>query len=251
MQREPHDTAGAHAEMLNAIRDDRPLDLNAEQWHLANPHGRFEQWQQQAHQCLHDGLHYDPGQLNLKAEVIERIDRDGYVLEHVRFNTTPWNRLDGCFLLPTGVDYPVPGIVLFHAWGGSTLWGRHRVVNTGRDHPVLVELRKKFYAGKWQADEFAKKGYAVIVIDNFHYGQRIPYGLGNVPEHFDPFELSYEEAVDMDRRIRQTILSSVGMLLWTGATWAGLNFGDDSRCIDYLQSRPEVDSERIGCTGLS
>jgi dienelactone hydrolase len=30
-----------------------------------------------------------------------------------------------------------------------------------------------------------------------------------------------------------------------------VNYGDDSRCIDYLVSRKEVDPERIGCTGLS
>ena len=30
-----------------------------------------------------------------------------------------------------------------------------------------------------------------------------------------------------------------------------MNFGDDSRCVDYLLSRKEVDGTRIGCTGLS
>ena len=40
-------------------------------------------------------------------------------------------------------------------------------------------------------------------------------------------------------------------LNWAGTTWAGVNYGDDSRCVDYLLSRPEVDGARIGCTGLS
>jgi len=40
-------------------------------------------------------------------------------------------------------------------------------------------------------------------------------------------------------------------LNWAGTTWTGVNFADDSRCIDYLLSRPEVDPDRIGCTGLS
>ena len=40
-------------------------------------------------------------------------------------------------------------------------------------------------------------------------------------------------------------------LNWAGTTWAGVNYGDDSRCIDYLLSRKEVDGTRIGCTGLS
>src|SRR5437667_153304 len=36
-----------------------------------------------------------------------------------------------------------------------------------------------------------------------------------------------------------------------GATSCGVNFGDDSRCVDYLLSRKEVDKDRIGVTGLS
>src|SRR5690606_2948725 len=31
----------------------------------------------------------------------------------------------------------------------------------------------------------------------------------------------------------------------------GLNYFDDSRCVDYLLSRPEVDGNRSGVTGLS
>jgi dienelactone hydrolase len=43
----------------------------------------------------------------------------------------------------------------------------------------------------------------------------------------------------------------VRQLNWAGTTWAGVNYGDDSRCVDYLLSREEVDGNRIGCTGLS
>ena len=34
-------------------------------------------------------------------------------------------------------------------------------------------------------------------------------------------------------------------------TRAGINFFDDSRCVDYLLSRTEVDPNRLGSTGLS
>src|SRR5687767_1535675 len=51
--------------------------------------------------------------------------------------------------------------------------------------------------------------------------------------------------------VRDGLYLGVRQLNWAGTTWAGVNFGDDSRCVDYLLSRKEVDPERIGCTGLS
>ena len=36
-----------------------------------------------------------------------------------------------------------------------------------------------------------------------------------------------------------------------GFTWSGVMFWDDLRTVDYLVTRPEVDSDRIGCVGLS
>ncbi len=51
--------------------------------------------------------------------------------------------------------------------------------------------------------------------------------------------------------MRAQLYLGVRQLNWAGTTWAGLNYADDSRCVDYLLSRPEVDPERIGCTGLS
>jgi len=236
---------------IRAIRDTRPLDLNAEYYHQAHPEAPFEQWREITHRFLLDGLHYDPGPLDLQAETIRRQQRDGFVVEEIELNTTPWFRVPGCFLLPTGVEYPVPGLVVFHAWGGPMLFGRHRIVNLGRDHPVLVEHREKVYSGRYLAEEFAKRGYAVVVIDNFHFGQRVPRGVQGIPESLDPFELRTAEYWEMDRRVRELLFLGLGELGWAGTTWSGVNWGDDHRCIDYLQSRPEVDAERIGCTGLS
>jgi len=251
IRRKPVNDYGTLEPMIRAIRDARPLDLNAEFWRQAHPDGTFEQWRRIAHEFLLEHLHYDPGPLDLRAETHAVHKRDGFIVEEITFNTTAWNRVPGCLLLPTGVQYPVPGLVVFHAWGGPMLFGRHRIVNLGRDHPVLIEHRNKCYSGKYLAEQFAKAGYAVVVIDNFHFGERIPRGLAGIPEQLDPFELSTSDYWEMDKRVRGLLGLGLAELGWAGVTWAGLNWGDDHRCIDYLQSRPEVDAERIGCTGLS
>ncbi|MCZ6634168.1 MAG: acetylxylan esterase [bacterium] len=251
ISRSPKSQYGSLEDMVRGIRDHRPLDLSAECWREANPEGTFEQWRQEAHRCLMDGLHYHPGALDLRAEVLGKEERDDLIVEQVVFNTTPWIRVKGFFLLPAKAELPVPGLVVFHAWGGPMLFGKERIVNTGRDHPVLVEHREKVYSGNYLAEEFARQGYAVVVIDAHHFGERAPRGVGGLPESYDPFELSVEEYREVDTRVRDQLYLGVRQLNWAGTTWMGVNFWDDSRCVDYLISRPEVDSDRIGCTGLS
>jgi dienelactone hydrolase len=131
------------------------------------------------------------------------------------------------------------------------LFGKERIVNTGRDHPLLKRHREKLYDGKYLAEEFAKRGYAVITIDNYHFGERTPKGIHGIPEIVDPFSLSEAEYSQIDGKTSDRIHLGLRHLNWAGTTWAGVNFGDDSRCIDYLLSRTEVDPNRIGCTGLS
>ncbi|MSS71381.1 MAG: hypothetical protein EXS64_07815 [Candidatus Latescibacteria bacterium] len=251
MSRKPLSDYGSLEGMIRGIRDHRPLDLNAESWRRVRPEGTFEGWRQAAHGCLLEGLHYDPGPLDLRAEVLSREERPEFILERVAFNTTPWIRVNGFFLLPKGVRHPAPGLVVFHEWGGPMLFGKERVVNTGRDHPTLVEHRRKYQSGNYLAEVFAKRGYAVIVIDAHHFGERVPKGMNGIPAAFDPFDLLINDFVGLDNRVKEQLYLGVRQLNWAGTTWMGVNLWDDSRCVDYLVSRPEVDGERIGCTGLS
>ena len=249
--RGPVSDYGSLEPMLRGIRAHRPLDLNAEQWRKSHPSDTFEAWRQAAHRCLMEGLQYDPGPLNLEPEVLSREERAEFILEHIAFNTTPWIRVKGYFLLPKGVAYPVPGLVVFHAWGGPMLFGKERIVNTGRDHPQLVAHRNELYSGRFLAEEFAKQGYAVVVIDAHHFGERAPRGLNGLPTEYDPFDLPPSEYDTLNHLVQEQLYLGVRYLNWAGTTWMGVNYWDDSRCIDYLISRPEVDASRIGCTGLS
>jgi dienelactone hydrolase len=251
IEREPRWTYGNMEAGIRGIRDSRPVDLNSEFWHETYPERDYEEWQKKARKCLRTGLHYDPGKLDLRATVLKHEETDDITRELVEFNTTPWFRVKGYFLRPKNAQKPLPGLVVFHAWGGPMLFGKERIVNTGRDHPLLDKLRKKLYDGRYLAEELAKRGYAVITIDNYHFGERTPRGIHGIPDILDPFTLSETEYHDMDKKIRNRINLGLQHLNWAGTTWAGVNFGDDSRCIDYLLSRPEVDPDRIGCTGLS
>ncbi len=236
---------------MRAIRDAQPLDLHAETWRRTYPAAEFEEWRRQARACLREGLHCEPGLSDLRPETLSSQERDGVVVERVAFTTAPWSRIEGYFLRPVATKGTLPGLVVFHAWGGPMLFGKERIVDTGRDHPVLVEHRSRYYSGRYLAEEFARAGYAVIVVDAHHFGSRAPRGLGGIPSEVDPFELSTREYWAMDDLVRSQLYLGVRELNWAGTTWMGINFWDDSRCVDYLLSRSEVDGERIGCSGLS
>jgi dienelactone hydrolase len=248
--RKAHNSYGSLEQAMRGLRNHRPLDLTAERWRQANPAGDFVQWQLDARQCLRQGLHYDPPPCDLAAETTGRLERDDYTLEFVEFNTTPWFRVEGCFLLPKDAPGPLPALVVFHAWGGPMIFGKERIVDTGRDHPLLAEHRR-VYSGRYLAEELCRQGYAVLVIDAFHFGRRAPRGIGDIPARYEAMDLSIAQAVGINNLTSQQLYLGVRQLNWAGTTWAGVNFHDDSRCVDYLQSRPEVDPDRIGCTGLS
>jgi dienelactone hydrolase len=196
------------------------------------------------------GLHYDLPPVDLQATTLERIETESFIRERIEFNTTPWFRVPGYFYTPKNVPLPAPALVVLHEWGGPMLFGAERICGEPV-HPVIVSHRETYTSGRPLADWYASHGYAVIVIDAYHFGRRAPRGIGGLPESYDPVKLDEATLTKYHNLARDALYLGVRQLNWAGTTWAGVNFGDDSRCVDYLLSRPEVDGNRIGCTGLS
>ncbi|WP_337175999.1 alpha/beta hydrolase family protein [Paludisphaera sp.] len=248
--RKPLNDYGSLEGPIRAMRAHRPLDLNAEAWRKANPGGDYKEWAEQARECLRLGLNYDLPPVDLKAATLAREETDDFVRETIEFNTTPWFRVPGYFYTPKNVPLPAPALLVLHEWGGPMLFGADRVSGEPA-HPAIARHREEYSGGRALADWYASKGYAVIVIDAYHFGRRAPRGLGGLPAGYDPARLDEATLAKYDDLARQSLFLGVRELNWAGVTWAGVNFGDDSRCVDYLLSREEVDPARIGCTGLS
>jgi dienelactone hydrolase len=223
----------------------------------------FERWAAETRARFVDLLHYAPPGCDPAPEVIERRDYGDFTRETLLLSTAPWSRVPCDVLVPKrprGGRWPAPAIVGLHCHGGVFRWGREKIVaaaDSESEHPVLRRYRQSLYGGRGYANELARRGYVVAVIDAFYFGERrLSYAHGEWPEAYRAAEAALEPESDewlrlLDRTHQEVMPRVAGALFQAGVTWPGVFVWDDRKTIDYLQTRGEVDAERIGCVGLS
>lgn len=154
-------------------------------------------------------------------EILWRQDRGDYVVEKFQFDNKAGSIVPGYILLPMRGPARQPAILYCHWHGGE--------YNVGKE-----ELFQARHTPEPPGPEFARRGYVVLAIDACCFGERNGRGPDGPAERDYPSE---ETASKFD--------------LWVGRTFWGMLLRDDLMALDYLASRPEVDPERIGVTGIS
>ena len=154
-----------------------------------------------------------PGRTPLNARTTGRIEREGYVVENVLFESRPNFLVSASLYLPKGYEGPRPAVL--------NLVG-HR-----------EEGRLAYYVQQRSIAQ-ARKGFVALSIDCIGQGERRQEDYtryGSIPggEH-----------------------KGVGLRAFL-AGWHVFNImaWDAIRSVDYLVSRPEVDPEQIAITGAS
>lgn len=220
-------------------------------------------WKSVARPALLRQLAFDPDAAPVRGEAVAREQREGFTLETVRIRPSRACDIPARVLVPTGRRGRLPAVVALHSHGGEYRWGSRKLVSHPDDPPALLEYRERLYGGRAYAEELARRGFVVVVIDAFYFGERRlrPETLDRaaVPAEGREAFRSLETLAEGSRE-RHAALNRVAgafeavvakSLLAAGATWPGLLAWDDRRTVDYLAGRPEVDPERIGCVGLS
>ena len=179
------------------------------------------------------------------------MDCGEYVREKLYFNTTPEVRVPAYLLLPKGEVKRRPAIVALHDHGAFFVWGKEKIIATENEHPALTEFKRTAYSGRSYGTELAKRGYVVIAIDMFYWGERRMQLAGDAPAWRNRDTMSVQDVADFNRRSGASAPLAATGLFEAGVTWSGVMFMDDIRTVDYLATRPEVDPDRIGCCGLS
>jgi hypothetical protein len=157
------------------------------------------------------GLWPMPPRTDLHATVAGKVDTERFTVEKLHFQSIPGLYVTANLYLPKGVTGPAPAVLY--------LCGHSPVVVNGVPYGNKVAFQN--HAG-W----YANHGFVCLVLDTLQLGE-VP-GLHHGTHHFN--------------------------LWWwhtVGYTPAGIECWNAIRAIDYLQTRPEVDSGRIGVAGRS
>lgn len=159
------------------------------------------------------GLSPDRPRADLKATVTGKLQGDGFIVEKLHYQSSPGLYVTGNLYLPADrkKDEKFPAILY--------VCGHGRVKKDGVSFGNKVHYH---HHGAW----FARNGYVCLTLDTIQLGEIEGIHHGTY---------------------------SKNMWWWVsrGYTPAGVEAWNGIRGIDYLQSRSEVDPERIGVTGRS
>lgn len=156
-----------------------------------------------------------------RIETLAREDRGDYLLEKFRFDNGAGATVPGYLLLPKNISGRAPAILYCHWHGGEYDIGKE-------------ELFQANHTPEAPGPAFAKRGFVVLAIDAYCFGERNGLGPGGAAERNGTGEWTASK-----------------FNLWVGRTLWGMILRDDLMALDYLAARPEVDARRIGVTGMS
>jgi cephalosporin-C deacetylase-like acetyl esterase len=157
------------------------------------------------------GLDPMPKRTDLKATVTGTVDHERFTVENLHFQSRPGLYVTGNLYLPKGLTKPAPAILY--------VCGHARSKQGDVSFGNKVSYQRH---GCW----FAQNGYVCLTIDSLQLGE---------------IEATHHGTY------------RYGLWWWNnrGYTPAGVEAWNCVRALDYLQSRPEVDPDRLGVTGRS
>ena len=218
---------------------------------LTNRFRSVEEYRREGRRLLLDAFGYRPATVAPRAEVVHREELPEFTREKILFSTTAEFRVPAYVHIPKNRKGRLPAIVDLHSHGGMFIFGKEKVIDFGSNHPSMTEYHKVNYEGRPTATELARRGYAVMTIDAFPFGERRIVMDDDLKHGFDRSKYSIDEVRALNLKCRQKESTIVKSLAYAGISWPGIAAWDDMRTVDYLVTRPEVDPKRIGCVGVS
>ncbi len=160
-----------------------------------------------------------PPELNVKLR--DTIQQDGYRIESLTYEAEPGDPIPAMLLIPDMVSpaHPAPAVAVWHQHAGQ--------YHLGKSEPAGLAGNPMHHTGA----ALAKEGYVVLC----------------------PDALCFEERQDPTGKLKAGSYERFEFLRYVvdGKCMAWKNILDMQRAIDFLQSRPEVIDEKIGCYGHS
>ena len=171
---------------------------------------------------LLDGLGGDwPNPPDLNVRVRKRFQIDRFTIESVYYDAEPDDPIPAMLLIPESATagQPAPAVAVWHQHAGQ--------YHLGKSEPAGLAGNPMHHTGA----ALAKEGYVVLCPDALCFEERQDPNQKLKAGHFERFQF-----------LRYVV---------NGKSLAWKNILDMKRAIEFLVSRPEVDSARIGCYGHS
>lgn len=217
----------------------------------------LEEWQNLAKEKVFELMAFEPPNANLDAKIHYKEEDGDICREVVSYNPGFGPPIEAIYLYPKNKkNEKFPAIIALHDHGGFKYFGKEKITKSKYDyHPFIKQHKTTYYSGRDWPTELAKLGFAVLVPDVFLFGSR---GINvnsmpkNYQEQFDNIEFESSQYIEKYNQISGEYESLVAKTLFVaGTTWPAIFSYDDRISLDYLCSRNEVDTENIGCCGLS
>ena len=158
--------------------------------------------------------------------------RDGYKARKIEIRLSRYYSVPAYVLIPDGKG-PFPAINALHDHGAHLFIGKEKMIRplACEDSTVIKDAEEWLagYEGQFFGDYLARHGYVVFSADAPMWGER-----------------GQKEGA---RRDRYDMIA--GNMMMYGIDMSAYMTYDDIACTEFLASLPEVDAQRIGCTGWS
>lgn len=242
-------------EAMKVYTENRPY-----KWSFLNEEfSDSSKWKSEVQPKFTELLCYNPPKAELDVEVREVKEKDGLIYEEITYNSSRCSRIPATVIKPANITGKLPAVVALHCHSGYFYHGRHKITNFLDDpHEALVAIRQKMYEGVTWADELARRGYVVIAPDAPYFGERkMTYenmSRKSIKDIEKP-DFSNGETVEYIAQYNKMLSryehSYNKHMIIAGATMSGMTAFDDRAAVSYLYTRDDVDTDRIGCAGLS
>jgi dienelactone hydrolase len=199
-----------------AAHPNRITESRLGNWRILRP-ARPDEWPPRAESLREQMRHVlsiPTARVALASTVHGGIDADAYTIQKVTYAAEPGSRVTANLYLPTHRVPPYPGVLVACGHGGS------------KSTPYAQ------YAGQL----YASLGFACLVSDTIGEEERHHERTLGSRAH-DMYPLKDDNPEFVRTKLKRLILGKIVLDLMRG--------------LDYLESRPDVDAERLGCMGYS
>ena len=148
----------------------------------------------------------------ISATLVSREEREHFVLEKLQLDLNGIEPVPAYFIRPLNASGRLPTVLYNHSHGGGYKIGKDEILN-GREY-----LQSPPYARV-----ISELGWSALCIDSWVFGER-----------------SHTTELDMFKA-----------MIWQGEVLWGMMVYDSLRAVDYLFSRPDVDTGRVATLGMS